>query len=248
MTGILIVSDRTRSAAELQRIVREMRHSVVDTAMSAETALRIAVEQNVSIAFIDITLGRGRDAIQLAADLRDKTRTRVIFATAQADSDIIAQAESLRPDGYVLEPFTVDAVFNALSAALDKTRRASVMPTDLEQLSEISVSWKPLPAPTMSKIEEYVQSTLDGEITLKGLADLSGMSESSFSRRFKVTKGVTPYQYVMHARLAQAKRLLRETDLPLVDIAVATGFSSQSHFATTFKKAVKLTPLQFRRA
>jgi len=99
----------------------------------------------------------------------------------------------------------------------------------------------------MSRVEDFIRKNFDSEITLRMLAEIAGMSESSFSRRFKISAGITPYQYVMRERLEEAKRLLRDTEWSLVDIAVATGFSSQSHFATTFKKSVKLTPLQYRR-
>ncbi|MEL6325211.1 MAG: helix-turn-helix transcriptional regulator, partial [Pseudomonadota bacterium] len=78
-------------------------------------------------------------------------------------------------------------------------------------------------------------------------AEILNRREKLLSLMPAISAGITPYQYVMRERLEEAKRLLRDTEWSLVDIAVATGFSSQSHFATTFKKSVKLTPLQYRR-
>jgi AraC-like DNA-binding protein len=47
-------------------------------------------------------------------------------------------------------------------------------------------------------------------------------------------------------RIARAKKMLSETDLPIADIALRAGFASQSHFTTTFRKLVWTTPKGFR--
>jgi AraC family transcriptional regulator len=48
-------------------------------------------------------------------------------------------------------------------------------------------------------------------------------------------------------RIGRAKKLLTDTDLPIADIALRTGFASQSHFTTTFRKFVWTTPKAFRK-
>ncbi|MEM9670146.1 MAG: DNA-binding response regulator [Pseudomonadota bacterium] len=252
MARILIVSDRVQAAQGLESIVRGLGHEVVGIAPTTHQALSLAHQCKAAIAFVDIMMGNGSDAVNTAAELRRQENMRIIFATAQADPDIVSQVDTLNPDGYLLEPYSADAVFNVLSSAILNAStglsREAEKPAELEQVAPIQQTWNELPLPIMQRIETYVQENLDGEITLRGMADRCGMSESSFSRRFKATKGKTPYQYVMSARLDEAKRLLKDTSVPLVDVAVATGFSSQSHFATTFKKVMNQTPLQYRRS
>jgi len=247
MARILIVSDRSQAAQDLKNIVRQFGHYVVGIAGSSDEALQLASRFGATIAFVDILFMRDQGAIDVATKLRQSANVRIIFATAQADPEIMSRVDELRPDGYILEPYAADAVFNALSSALQRVSEPPLKPTALEQVTPVQQTWNELPTPIMLRVENYVQANLDGEISLRGLADICGMSESSFSRRFKATRGQTPYQFVMSARLAEAKRLLKDTSLPLVDVAVATGFSSQSHFATTFKKAMNQTPLQYRR-
>lgn len=58
----------------------------------------------------------------------------------------------------------------------------------------------------------------------------------SFARQFREELGVSPHRYVTHARVERAKSLLAKTKRPLTEIALACGFSSQSHLATVFRR------------
>jgi AraC family transcriptional regulator len=63
---------------------------------------------------------------------------------------------------------------------------------------------------------------------------------------FKEATGVPPHRYITLQRIDHAKRLLTETDLPLVDVAAAVGFQTQGHFTSVFRKHAGLTPRIFR--
>ncbi|HEX4277414.1 MAG TPA: helix-turn-helix transcriptional regulator, partial [Bryobacteraceae bacterium] len=59
--------------------------------------------------------------------------------------------------------------------------------------------------------------------------------------------GQSPHQYVLTRRIERARELLRNTDLPVVDVALAAGFSSQSHLAHWFLRQVGISPAAYRR-
>ncbi|MNL85512.1 Exoenzyme S synthesis regulatory protein ExsA [compost metagenome] len=73
------------------------------------------------------------------------------------------------------------------------------------------------------------------------------MSTYHFARRFQETVGMSPHSYVLGRRIERAGALLRRRDVPLVDIALACGFSSQSHLTTVFRRCLGLTPGEYRR-
>lgn len=96
------------------------------------------------------------------------------------------------------------------------------------------------------KLDGYILRVLPGAILVEDLADICGLSYHQLQRQLKQSTGDRPQQYVIKQRIALAKKLLRESDLPLVDIADATGFSSQSHFTNTFRQLGGYTPGNYR--
>lgn len=104
----------------------------------------------------------------------------------------------------------------------------------------------PSPA-SMNRVRDYIETALDGDLSLASLAREAGAGEHSFARRFAGYFGVTPHRYVLDRRLARARRLLIETDLPIAEVALTTGFSSQSHLSAAFRKLTGLSPMAYRR-
>ena len=58
--------------------------------------------------------------------------------------------------------------------------------------------------------------------------------------------GVTPHKYVMQQRVEMAKRLLKQNELALADVATECGFTHQSHMGKLFKQQLGMTPKQYR--
>ena len=74
------------------------------------------------------------------------------------------------------------------------------------------------------------------------------MSQSYFSKLFKLSTGLTPHQFVLQERINRSKELLRQGDAKLVDVALGVGFENQAHFTTVFGNLVGMTPRQFQRS
>lgn len=94
---------------------------------------------------------------------------------------------------------------------------------------------------------DFIWAHLGDDLSLDVLADQADLSPSHFSASFRRATGVSPYQYLLKARIERSKELLRSGDCSTTEVALATGFSSASHFATAFRKMTSLTPSAFRR-
>ncbi len=97
------------------------------------------------------------------------------------------------------------------------------------------------------RVAAYVGANLGRTIRLDGMADAAAMSPYHFARAFKQAMGVTPGRYVMARRICKAEGLLRDTGMPVTEIAMVCGFASHSHFTTAFRSAVGMSPREFRR-
>ncbi len=103
-----------------------------------------------------------------------------------------------------------------------------------------------LPHWKMQLVEAYILENIEDTILLDELADRCQMSPGHFSRLFKARTGSTPHQYILAKRIAVACNMLTQASLPICQIALSTGFSSQSHMTAIFKKTIGLTPKCYR--
>jgi AraC-like DNA-binding protein len=88
---------------------------------------------------------------------------------------------------------------------------------------------------------DYAQS-----LDVAALARIALLSPSQFTRRFKVTFGETPHQYLYRRRIERAKWLLRTSDLSVTDICFDVGYASLGTFIRTFVRLVGETPSDHR--
>ena len=78
------------------------------------------------------------------------------------------------------------------------------------------------------------------------LARVSGVSEAHFARSFKDAFGVPPHRYLLTRRIERATAMLRDTDLPIIEIAFQTGWNSLGTFGRTFRDVTGETPRALR--
>lgn len=103
-----------------------------------------------------------------------------------------------------------------------------------------------LPLRQLQQILNYIDAHLDRDIKLADLARLLDMSQFHFSHLFKQSIGISPYQYLIQQRVERAKKLLKQTDRLIVDIALECGFNSHSHLSKKFRQFTGVTPKAYR--
>lgn len=84
------------------------------------------------------------------------------------------------------------------------------------------------------------------EWPVRRLAQVSGVSEAHFARSFKQAFGLPPHRYLLTRRIERAKALLRDTDLPVTEIAFQTGWNSLGTFGRTFRDITGENPGDLR--
>jgi AraC-like DNA-binding protein len=94
------------------------------------------------------------------------------------------------------------------------------------------------------RVRDYIEEHSNREISLEQLARVANLSPFHLNRSFRQTFGMPPHAYQIQMRILQAKRLLRK-EYSIEQVAIKTGFGSQSHFGSHFKHLVFVTPKQY---
>lgn len=97
-------------------------------------------------------------------------------------------------------------------------------------------------------IEKYIKEHFKEEINLDLLSELTYINKYYLVHAFTKYKGISPINFLLNCRIKEAKLLLETTNLPARDIAMITGFSSQSYFSQSFRRFVNSTPQQYRKS
>lgn len=101
-------------------------------------------------------------------------------------------------------------------------------------------------ADTVKKIIDYINLNYAKEIKNNDLAEIAGYHEYHLNRLFIKYTGMGMHRYILNLRINESKRLLLNTDLSISEIASQTGFCSNTHFSTYFKKETKVSPFEYR--
>ena len=97
------------------------------------------------------------------------------------------------------------------------------------------------------QIKIHLSQHVKDKICLAELCKRFNFDKFNLLRQFKQYTGLSPINYLITLRIQKAKELMISTDLPLVQIALESGFYDQSHFSNCFVKLVGLTPGEYRR-
>jgi AraC-like DNA-binding protein len=117
--------------------------------------------------------------------------------------------------------------------------QSEVQPGTLPQQSSLQKAM-------VEQVRNWLLEHFTEPVRLADLAILTGWSAGMVNRVFRQNKGVPPYEFLLHQRLREVARLLRSCSQSLADIAIATGFSDQSHMQRLFRRAYGVTPKAYR--
>ena len=103
-----------------------------------------------------------------------------------------------------------------------------------------------MPKWRLRRLEEYLATNIERSISLQDMASVVGLSRMHFAAQFRAATGFRPHEYLLMKRIEQAKIVMSETSLPLIEVAFSVGFSAQAHFSTVFKRFTGKSPAQWK--
>jgi AraC family transcriptional regulator len=151
----------------------------------------------------------------------------------------IAITNALR-DGSAADGLYIDSIAQMMAVHLARNHSTRSRPVKVATPKTIA-QWK------MRRLIDFIEEHLEGDLSLEAMAREVGISPLYLARAFKAAIHQSPHQYVLGRRIEKSKELLRNTDMPIVDVALSAGFSSQSHLSHWFLRQVGVPPAAYRR-
>jgi len=105
-----------------------------------------------------------------------------------------------------------------------------------------------LTRPQLRRVTDYIETHLEGDLSLARLAEVAGLSASHLKTQFKRSTGLPVHEYVVHRRVDRARGLLLRSGMAASQVALESGFSHQSHMARCMRRVLGATPSEVRRA
>jgi len=100
--------------------------------------------------------------------------------------------------------------------------------------------------PKLSQVIQMMEANIEDPISPADLAEDVGMSTRQLERLFRRYLNRSPKRYYMELRLQKARNLLMQTDMSVINVALACGFASPSHFSKCYRAHYKTTPYRER--
>lgn len=104
-----------------------------------------------------------------------------------------------------------------------------------------------LRSPAIETTLAHINQNLDEDLSLESISQLVHLNPAYLSRLFKKEMGVSMSEYIIQARIARAKEMLRSPDVKISSIAASVGYTHFSHFAKMFRRIVGMPPHEYRK-
>ena len=184
----------------------------------------------------------------------DSWKYRTVNLSPDVVKYLIPQALQKKSTRFVFDTNIIqdDHLFNQLLNFHDQPANsnpdelAAIMNYAIRKYSAVPYSGKVRLDEKFNEVLFYIESNFFQKISIDALAEKMRMKKFHFIRTFKIEIGLTPGNYLIMRRIEHAKKMIVQ-GLPIVEVALDSGFYDQSHFNHFFKKYTGISPLAFRK-
>jgi len=145
-------------------------------------------------------------------------------------------------DMYSRIPYFPLDVLNSFSYVVSNINFDDCISFDKEKISD-----KEFEIYFYDKIIKYIENNIDKDLSISTVCNYFHISKSAFYKKWSQNKTMSFSNYVLLRRLNKAKKMIRETEIPLCKIAEMVGINNYSYFFSAFRKQIGMTPGQYRK-
>ncbi len=219
------------------------------SAKEGQEGLQMAKDNMPHIIISDIMMPI-MDGIELCKQLKEDINTchiPVILLTAKDTEQDKTEGYSIGADSYLTKPFSADLLKTRVENLLQGREKIANYFTSTGFKKEvISNSSSKLDQTFIKKTVAVIEENMDMEqMSVSFLADKTGMSYSSFSKKIKAVTNLTVTEFIKDIKMQHAEQLLLSNQYSVSEIASKVGYSSMAYFRKAFKEKYGTTPTQY---
>lgn len=249
MYNVLIVDDEPRTADALEKNIDWQSCGIgrVFRAMSLRAALEVMEQQQVDILISDIEMPNG-SGLQLLENLRERgKKISCIFVTCHPEFDYMRKAIQLQCSDYILKPIQYDELSRVLVRLIHRMETGAQEPAfSAAAIPDAARAAFGRGQNVEQAVKDYIREHMVENINVAEIAENLHFNPQHLMRVFKKKTGLSIVEYITQFRMDTAKNILRNSELPIRDIAAMVGYTDYAYFTRVFRKEVGRSPTQYR--
>ena len=245
---LLIVEDETEMARFVKTVFAKEYH--VTSAYNAESAIEQMEQELPDLVISDVVMPGAMDGYGLCRRIKEDPHTchiPVILLTAKTDVEAQVEGLDAGADAYVMKPFEPSymmALVGSLFSNRDKIRGLMGKATHTSTISDEQLS--PFDKEFLDSLYELMENELSNtELNITRMTEVLKIGRTRFYYKVKGLTGENPNVFFKTYKLNRASELLLEEKYNISEVADMTGFSTLSHFSTSFKKQFGCSPSEW---
>lgn len=258
MYNAILVDDEPRTVEALEKNVDWRRCGVRRTfrASGMQEAIRVITQERIDILICDIEMPGG-SGLRLLEWLRGQNlKLSCVFVTCHPEFAYMRKAIQLNCYDYILKPIDYEEFERVLTELVAKMEAV-----DAGERGSLGEAWTVLTDEAIERqvrrekdrdveqaVKKYVREHMVDNIAVTDIAEELHFNPQYLMRTFKARTGMSIMEYIIQARITTAKRILRETELPVKTVADMTGYADYAYFTRVFKKNTGQSPTDYRNA
>lgn len=243
MLKAMIIDDEELERKALNIILKDLDGlEVVAEGSNGREAIELDKEFEPDLIIMDVKMP-GLDGCKAAEIIKGRNENKIIIMiTAHDDFDLVRRALVVGVNDYILKPVRPKDLIENIEKLIVNFKINKKETTNYKQSDSYIDEIK---SPIENALE-YIEDHVEENINLDSIANRCNLSSCYFSKLFKKEVGVNFKTYINNKKIDKAKEMLKNTDIPILNIALDLGFDDCGYFIRVFKKSEGVTPKKYR--
>jgi signal transduction histidine kinase/DNA-binding response OmpR family regulator len=244
---VLVVDDDTEVVNYLQTLL--MPYYNVTYKFDADSAYKSICESEPDIILCDVIMP-GKDGYELCREVKENLQVchiPMILVTAKATVENQVEGLNTGADAYITKPFDPKLMLAMIHSLLDNREKLKQLLTHSTQTTDkIEKELSPQDRAFMEQLYHVMEEGLsNAELDVAHLTASLHVSRTKLYYKMKGLTGANPSAFFKTYKLNRAAELIKEGKYTMSEVADMTGFSTPSHFSTSFKKQFGVSPSEY---